>query len=93
MIRLSRHAKILPRWQARPLTARQYEILEFIRDYITNKRYGPSLREIGEHFGFTHVTAHRHLCAIRKKRWVTWTQYEYRSVRLTKPLPKRSKPT
>ena len=32
------------------LTKRQRAVYEFIRDKITNRGYGPTVREIGEHF-------------------------------------------
>jgi repressor LexA len=32
------------------LTTRQREVLDFIRDKIKGRGYGPTVREIGEHF-------------------------------------------
>ena len=32
------------------LTRRQREIYEFLRDKIINRGYGPTVREIGQHF-------------------------------------------
>ncbi|MBC8105224.1 MAG: hypothetical protein H7Z14_01430, partial [Anaerolineae bacterium] len=40
----------------KPLTARQSEVLAFIRDYITANAFAPTLEEIREHFGVSKVT-------------------------------------
>ena len=32
------------------LTKRQKQVFDFIRDKIDNRGYGPTVREIGEHF-------------------------------------------
>jgi len=82
-----------PKWKPNPLTARQYDILEYIRDHLAARKFAPSLREMAEHFGCSYVTIHHHLQALRKKRWLTWDAYEFRSWRLTKPLPKRRQQT
>ncbi len=51
----------------RELTARQREVLEFIR--IFGERHGvpPTVREIGERFGFTARAAFDHLRALERK--------------------------
>ena len=35
------------------LTSRQREVFEFVRDLITNRGYGPTVREIGDNFGIS----------------------------------------
>jgi repressor LexA len=44
------------------LTRRQREILDFIRQFIRENGYSPSLEEIGKHFGLSSVaTVHKHV--------------------------------
>lgn len=52
----------------RPLTARQSEIIDFIRDHIRRRGYAPSVREIGREVGITSPNGVMcHLKALRKK--------------------------
>ena len=47
------------------LTNRQKEIYEFLRDKIRNRGYGPTVREIGDHMGWSSSsTTHYHLAAL-----------------------------
>lgn len=44
------------------LTRRQREVLDFIKDFIQEQGYSPSLEEIGGHFGLSSVaTVHKHV--------------------------------
>jgi repressor LexA len=44
------------------LTRRQREIYDFIREFLSEKGYSPSLQEIGAHFGLSSVaTVHKHV--------------------------------
>lgn len=44
------------------LTKRQREVFDFIRGFIQDEGYSPSLQEIGKHFGLTSVaTVHTHV--------------------------------
>ena len=44
------------------LTRRQREIFEYVRDFVAQRGYSPSLEEIGEHFGLSSVaTVHKHV--------------------------------
>jgi repressor LexA len=46
----------------RPLTRRQREILDFLRGFVAEHGYSPSLEEIGAHFGLSSVaTVHKHV--------------------------------
>ncbi len=52
----------------RRLTARQQEVLEFVRSYRGERGYPPTLREIADHFGIASLTAVRdHLRALEEK--------------------------
>lgn len=51
-----------------PLTKKQKEILDFVRDFIDDNGYSPSYREIGEHFGLSSVaTVAEHVNTLRSK--------------------------
>jgi len=49
------------------LTSRQKEIFNFIRSFIKDRGYPPSVREIGEHFRIYPRAAFDHLKALEKK--------------------------
>ncbi len=49
------------------LTERQQEIAQFIERYFDENGYAPSLRDIGNHFGFSPKAAYDHLRALEKK--------------------------
>lgn len=49
------------------LTRRQTEVLEFIRGYIADRKYPPTLREIGLHFGISVKGGYDHVKALEKK--------------------------
>ena len=50
------------------LTPRQREILEFIRRFLTEKGYAPSLKEIGQAFSLSSsATIHKHLTALESR--------------------------
>lgn len=51
----------------RELTDKQKRIVEFLKTYTGEHGYPPTMREIGEHFGFTWPAARGHLAAIEKK--------------------------
>jgi len=50
------------------LTKRQQEVLDFIRRYIADTKYPPTLREIGSHFGISLKGGYDHVKALEKKR-------------------------
>ncbi len=49
------------------LTERQMEIAQFIEQYFDENGYAPSLRDIGNHFGFSPKAAYDHLRALERK--------------------------
>jgi repressor LexA len=54
--------------QTTPLTHRQREVLEIIEEYMRERGYPPSVREIGEAVGLTSPsTVHAHLAALQKR--------------------------
>ncbi len=69
---------------AETLTDRQREVLEFVRVYIAERKYPPTVREIMDHFGlFSPNGVVCHLKALQKKFYIEWTQGIARSIRLT----------
>jgi len=54
------------------LTARQREVFEFVRELITHRGYGPTVREIGDNFGISSPNGVMcHLKALEKKGLIT----------------------
>jgi repressor LexA len=49
------------------LTDRQSKVFEFLRFYLRQYGYPPTVREIGEHFGFLWPAARGHLRSLEKK--------------------------
>jgi repressor LexA len=53
------------------LTSRQVEVLDFVRRYLAEHRYGPGLKEIGAALGLRAVsTVHRHVAELQRKGYV-----------------------
>ena len=71
----------------KPLTARQQEILDYIRSRQAEAGDTPSFREIGDHFGFKSPNAVRdHLRALARKGALEKAPGLARSLKLTTPL-------
>ncbi|MCL2557014.1 MAG: transcriptional repressor LexA [Treponema sp.] len=49
------------------LTERQKKVLLFVKNYIEEHSYSPSIREIAQHFDITMKGAHDHVEALRRK--------------------------
>jgi repressor LexA len=66
------------------LTQRQRAVYEMIRDKIVNRGYGPTVREIGEHFGINSPNGVMcHLKAIEKKGLIRRSPNKSRAIELT----------
>ena len=65
------------------LTEKQREILLFVSDYTKNIGYPPSLRNIGEHFGFSPKAAFDHVRALTSKGLIVKKPEIPRSILLT----------
>jgi repressor LexA len=66
------------------LTTRQREVLDFIRDKIDNRGYGPTVREIGENFDILSPNGVMcHLKALEKKGIITREPNMSRAIQLT----------
>ena len=67
-----------------PLTTRQREIYDFLRDKILNRGYGPTVREIGAHFGIRSPNGVMcHLKALEKKGLITRESHMSRAIQLS----------
>ncbi len=65
------------------LTKRQREILEFLRNFVRESGYAPSLSEIAWHFGLSSpATVHEHLKALEEKGFIERGWNKKRSVTL-----------
>jgi len=63
-------------------TDRQLKLLAFLHARIEADGKAPTLKEIGEHFGFSRVTALQHLRALEKKGSVRRVKHRWRSIEL-----------
>ena len=70
--------------ERRTLTKRQQLIYEFIKDKILNRGYGPTVREIGAHFGIRSPNGVMcHLKALEKKQMIVRDERMSRAIQLT----------
>lgn len=70
--------------ERRTLTRKQQLIYEFIRDKIINRGYGPTVREIGTHFGIKSPNGVMcHLKALEKKGMIIRDERMSRAIQLT----------
>jgi repressor LexA len=65
----------------RPLTRRQRQIYDFVRDFVGTEGYAPSLEEIGAHFGLSSVaTVHKHVQHLAEKGYLRKAWNRSRSI-------------
>ncbi len=67
------------------LTNRQIQVAQFIRDYMREYRYSPSVRDISTHFEFSVKAAHDHVRALESKNIIKTTQGISRSIEIMDP--------
>ncbi len=69
------------------LTRRQRQVLDFIRDFVREKGYSPSLEEIGAHFRLSSVaTVHKHVQHLVDKGHLRKAWNRARSVEPVEPV-------
>ncbi|HUG39889.1 MAG TPA: transcriptional repressor LexA [Longimicrobiales bacterium] len=69
--------------QQRPLTKKQKQILDFVRDFSEAHGYAPSFEEIADAFGYGSLaTVHEHLENLRTKGYIRKGYNESRSLEL-----------
>jgi len=67
----------------RPLTSRQSEILEYVRSEIDGRGLPPTIREIGEEFGFRSTKAvEDHLAALERKGFIRREKGKSRAIEI-----------
>lgn len=67
-----------------PLTERQQAVYDLIRDLIVGRGYGPTVREIGEHFGIRSPNGVMcHLKALERKGLIRRSPNKSRAIELT----------
>ena len=69
-----------------PLTTRQREVLEFVRQFMAKAGYPPTVREIGAHFGFVPRSIFDHLKALERKGYLRRTASKSRSLQILEPV-------
>lgn len=62
------------------MTPRQKEVLEFIRSFVRENRYPPTIREISEAFGISVKGAHDHVRALEKKQVIRYDAKRSRTI-------------
>ena len=68
------------------LTKRQREIYDYIRRFVGENGYAPSLEEIGAHFGLSSVaTVHEHLSNLEAKGALRRDPHRSRALEITRP--------
>ena len=68
-----------------PLTTRQREVLEFVRQFMAKAGYPPTVREIGAHFGFVPRSIFDHLKALERKGYLRRDGTKSRSLQILEP--------
>ena len=72
------------------LTRRQKELLDYLRAYIAEHGYAPTLEEIGEHFSLTSLaTVHKHLSNLQAKGAIRRTWNHSRAIELVDETSRR----
>jgi REP element-mobilizing transposase RayT len=67
----------------RALTSRQSALLEFVVEFLSEKGFPPTLREIGDGTGLANISAVRgHMLALEKKGYITKDPEKARSIRI-----------
>lgn len=70
------------------LPPRQAQVLAFLRSFVAEHGYAPSLREIGDHLGVRSLnTVHDHLHALERKGCIVRDGLKSRALRLVEPAP------
>jgi len=65
------------------LTKKQNQILKYIKKYIREKDYSPTLEEIGRHFGLVKSTIHQHIRSLKEKGYLNKLNYQARAIELS----------
>lgn len=66
------------------LTPKQKKIFEYIKKYIKENNYSPSLEEVGRRFRLAKSTVHQHIETLREKGYLKKIENQPRSIELNK---------
>ena len=66
------------------LTARQREVFDFLISYYREHGFLPSIRDIGNHFGFSFSAASEYLVVLEKKGMITREKGKPRAIQFVK---------
>jgi repressor LexA len=64
----------------REITARQREVLQYIKDYVAAHKFPPTIREISERFSISVKGAYDHVKALEKKSFIHCNNNRSRSI-------------
>ena len=68
------------------MTKRQKQMLDYLRDYIGERGYAPTLEEIGRHFRLASLaTVHKHLRNLQRKRLIRRLPHQSRALEVIGP--------
>ncbi|MBN2738266.1 MAG: transcriptional repressor LexA [Spirochaetales bacterium] len=62
------------------LTDKQKQILEYIKLFITQNKYPPTVREVADHFKMTSRGSYDHIKALEKKNFIRYNSKRYRTI-------------
>lgn len=68
-------------------TAKQLQILNFLREFRQARGISPTLEEIAQHFDVSKITIYEHICALEKKGAVRKARNMARSIELVEEQP------
>jgi repressor LexA len=69
------------------LTKKQKQILDFIKKFIKQKGYSPSLEETAQHFKLAISTVHEHMENLEKEGYIIKKHNSIRSICINKSMP------
>lgn len=70
------------------LTKKQFEVLQYIKNYVQTYQYAPSYREIMQHFSFTSLgTVYQYIKVLKTKGMIEAEKQKSRSMFLKQELP------
>lgn len=73
---------------ALPPTARQLDVLDYIKEFTAHNRVSPTIQEIADHLGVSKVSAWEHVGAMIKKGMIVKTApHASRSLRVVETCP------
>jgi len=73
-----------------PLTEKQYQVMEFVQDFIATRGISPTLQEIAEgRGGVTKITIYEHLNQLQRKGVIRRKPNEARSIKILQPVATR----